>query len=703
MPPRFWPIFLLAFGALLVLLPPPPVSAARRQKEKGPIHISADRLEYYSDEEIYVAEGSVVIDQGSLHLNADGARLDYTTGDLEAKGHVVMRDADSEIRADHLEANMDTELGILYRAQIFRKREGYYVEGDRIERISDDVYLIDGGYFTTCSCPENPVWRFRGRKMRLQLEHTISARDFLFEIKTIPVLYLPFFIFPAVAHRQTGFLVTQLTLSTHQGIKVDPAFFWAISKSQDATFSLDYRSQIGIGGGLQYRYVLDRNSKGTLDANYFADNQTHQDLLQVRYLHQQKFSDHWTLRVDGNYISAQSYFQTLSTQTAEVGARNVESNLILAYHDEISSAYVLARYTRDLTLPTDTTIQRLPEIGYSLLDYRLGTWPLYLRLDGTGTNFWRQSGLSLLRGDLYPRVSLPLVLTPGVTLTPQVGFRETVYSDSTDGPIHREAFPLAARLELRAYKMGASWEHEVTPSLTYEYIAIRDRPDVPQFDDVDVIHRTHRMTATIDNVLLRSNEATGWRQLGYFRLTDTYNIYHDAAYDPRRYSDLRQELGYAPTTHLAFNEDAFYDFYARRYASVDSDVSLRGFAPLILTIGHRYTQESTVPQKGDVWNPFALGELLPTAGPAVVTTSPLNFLTYRLVIKLPEGFSVATKSYYDVRNHDFIEQDYGLRYEGQCWGFTLLYLGLKLNPQFAFMVTLKGAGGFESKKLGGLF
>jgi LPS-assembly protein len=419
--------------------------------------------------------------------------------------------------------------------------------------------------------------------------------------------------------------------------------------------------------------------------------------LQIRFRHQQRFTDRLSARLDVNYVNLQNFFRNLSELTEERAARNVESNLVFNYRDRNSAAYLLARYTRDLTAPNDTTLQRLPEIGYSLFDYRIVPLPVYFRFDGTGTNFWRRSGLSAQRGDFYPRLLWPVRFGPGVTLTPQAGIRETLYSRSTtdERSIHREGYPLGARLEVVASRTGASWTHIVQPSVTYEYVPFREVSDVPQFDEIDLLHRKHQVTAEFDNALLWTGDAAIAREVVYFRLTETYDVDRGRSGDPRPFSDLRQEAGLSPFVPLSLAVDAFYNFYERRYSAADTDLSVRGFAPLSLTVGHRFARGGNIPQKGDPFNPASLGER--------VSTSRINYITEKIVLRTGWGISLASKAYYDAHRGGFDEIDYGFRYEAQCWTFTLVYLDLKEKNELSFMIMLRGAGGFESRKMAGLF
>ena len=667
------------------------------QRPKGTIHLSADRLEYRREDQSYFAEGSVDIDQPPLHMKADRARLDTATNKVVAEGNVFFSDGANEIHAERLEVNIDTQLGVIYRARVFVKKEGYHLEGERVERLSEEVYSLENATFTACDCPENPDWRFRARHLRLRLDYYVVARDAFFDIKGVPVLYLPYLIYPVVTHRQTGFLIPQLGYNTRDGFKFSPAFYWAISKSQDATFTVDYRSQLGIGGSTQYRYVLDRYSSGVFNGTYFYDKTLNQDQVEIRYQHQQRFSDRLSMTMNVNYVNILDFYRNLSDLTEERAARNVESNFMMIYRDENNYAYLLARYTQDLSVSNNTTLQRLPEIGYSLSNYRLGPTPLYLQFQGVATNFWRQEGLKAQRADFYPRLSLPIPLFTGVTLTPEAGFRETAYSKSTtsDQAIHREAYPLGAALVAVATGGGKSWMHRLEPSLTYEYIPMSDVSDVPQFDEIDTIHRANQITAAIDNAFLRLASPGVWVEAGYLRFTDTYNIDQARSGDPRPFSDLRQELGFTPVAPLSFMVDAFYNVYDGRYSVVDTDLVVKGYQPLTVSVGHRYGREGTAPLKGNLFDPFSLGER--------ITIPETNYLTEHVILRSPWGINLASKAYYDVKRQGFDEIDYGFQFERQCWSFTLIYLDLKEKNQLSFMFTLRGAGSYESGAMANLF
>ena len=60
--------------------------------------------------------------------------------------------------------------------------------------------------------------------------------------------------------RATGFLIPTYGTSTVRGQTISNAFFWAINRSQDATFAHDWFSKTGQGYGAEYRFIANPTS-----------------------------------------------------------------------------------------------------------------------------------------------------------------------------------------------------------------------------------------------------------------------------------------------------------------------------------------------------------------------------------------------------------------------------------------------------------
>jgi LPS-assembly protein len=462
--------------------------------QKTPVEIQADRLEYQRDTDRYDAVGSVRIIQERFRLQADRIILFNRTGSAEASGHVSFFDGVNSIEAERGEINLRTREGILYRSRLVLQPGDYQIQGEVLEKLSGDRYRVETGSFTTCTCPEGetPAWRFRTGHLRLQLEGYLVARDVTFYVKKLPILYLPWVVYPVKRSRQTGLLIPRIGYSTAEGFKYNQAFFWAMTPHMDSTWTLDTRSRKGEGGGLEYRYKLSRGSEGILSTLFFHDRTINRNRLDLNYYHRQEFSPRVKGRLDLHYLNDNSFFRDLSELTEERSQRNVESNLTLTRRGDTQFAYLLARYTRDLTAPNDQTLQTLPEVGYALMTYRLGSQPLFASLEGSVDNFWREEGIRAQRLDLAPRLFARLEPVEGMVLTPSVGFRETVYSreevskESTRREIYwaslRADTKLARTFVLSVGSLLKRLRHQVEPSVIYEYVE-QHRESLPPFFD----------------------------------------------------------------------------------------------------------------------------------------------------------------------------------------------------------------------------
>ena len=96
----------------------------------------------------------------------------------------------------------------------------------------------------------------------------------MLRVKGVPLLYMPFLYYPIRDdERQTGFLMPTYGTSTLRGQAISNAFFWAIDRSQDATFFHDWFTRTGQGYGSEYRYVSGPQSDGIVRIYRFDQKQ----------------------------------------------------------------------------------------------------------------------------------------------------------------------------------------------------------------------------------------------------------------------------------------------------------------------------------------------------------------------------------------------------------------------------------------------
>jgi len=184
---------------------PPPLPP--EPPEAQPTVIEAERLFYDQKRDVYHAEGTVVVTREGNLLTADEVEVKRKEEKMDALGKVTFRRADGDvIHGDKMSMSLAGKTGVLEQGQVFIKATHFYIRGNRLEKTGDDTYYGDRVVATTCD-GDDPDWWVQGREMNVTLDGSGTVKDACFYAKKIPLLYTPYFLFPAKTTRQTGFLL----------------------------------------------------------------------------------------------------------------------------------------------------------------------------------------------------------------------------------------------------------------------------------------------------------------------------------------------------------------------------------------------------------------------------------------------------------------------------------------------------------------
>lgn len=219
--------------------------------------------------------GDVELECGDTKFFAESVELFLDTHKLVSTGNVVFTSGGSRIAADRAEFNTQTRTGTFFNASgtaslgervdrsMFGTQEPDAIfYGETIEKLGPRKYRITKGWFTTCVQP-TPRWELVTSTAILNLEEYAILKNSLLRVKGTPLFYLPVMYYPINKEdRATGFLLPIYGTSTVRGQSLSNAFFWAINRSQDATFFHDFFSKTGQGIGGEYRYVMSQGSAG---------------------------------------------------------------------------------------------------------------------------------------------------------------------------------------------------------------------------------------------------------------------------------------------------------------------------------------------------------------------------------------------------------------------------------------------------------
>jgi LPS-assembly protein len=527
-----------------------------------PWHIKADKMTYDRTTDLTTAVGNAVIQKEDFRLSAD--RIEYSRSRNEgmAEGHVVVTAGEDRMTGQRMEIDLSNGTGTLYDGTLFLKKNHFFISGKKIRKTGDRGYSAESVHMTTCD-GDSPDWAITGSRLDVTLEGYGFMQNAAFRIKNMPILYTPFFAFPAKVKRQTGFLMPEIGSSTRKGVEFIQPFFWAINDQMDATFYEHYMSLRGNKLGGEFRWVQSEGSHGTIMFDGFNDRQVddgkgdntakygyaddtalrpNTDRYWFRMKQDQELPAGITAQLDLDVVSDQdylhefksgytgfdesdAYFETYFGRDLDDYTDPVRTNR-LNFNRLWSSASLNAefRWLDDVVArrqgTTDKTVQRLPRITLDSARRNLLGTPLQFGFDSEYAYFYREDGARGHRVDLHPRVYLPFRFGPYLSVEPSAGVRETVWhldrtdgsSDDADRTPHREYYD--AELELaseqyRIYSLDTSWadalKHISRFQVDYEYMPKTDQSEYPVFDAVDRIENRNLITyAWIHTLISRS-------------------------------------------------------------------------------------------------------------------------------------------------------------------------------------------------------
>ena len=667
----------------------------RFERLRDAVQVDADNVEYSVAERRIAAKGGVRIVLEGRSLFADEVSVDLDDQVLVATGNVVLMEGLDRLEGDRIEYNYRTNVGVV-RSGRASLGSGVSFSGIEIRREGERTYRLKQGRFTACRLcqpePAAPDWEFRASEATIYQDEWVVSRNTSFWIRGVPALFLPIAAVP-IGPRRTGFLIPRFGYSNHDGFIVKQPFFWAISPSQDATFTTAYRGKRGFEFLGEYRYVLAEDAHGELTGRYLHDNAAtapQENRAEFKWQHDQVLAPTWTFKADVRIQSDRTLTRDfVESAVADRTQRTLPSKGFVTQATPQYMLLGLVDVTRDLSDVAETRTSRLPEVRFQWLPGQVLQTPLVAEGESSIVYLERNKGENAGRFDFHPGLRLPAAVTPWLTATSHVAFRETAYTEGErpgSGGRSRTLVEFGERLTSRFARrfdepgLGLlRLTHIVEPSLAYQYIPWTDQRSLPQFDPTDFVSSQNRLTYQLTNRLVarwrekdgavRSHEvatldiAQSWNLQPQTReFSDVYLTSLTPERVEQAVTDIRSigsgfsraqerdlsnfvfNASLSPLPGVAFRGVLALNPEDRRNDAVNTGLQLRLPDILTLDVGSTYARDRQA--EGVV----AKIEM------HVTRTVLLDFLTR-----------------YDAQTDTFLENSAGLRYSSCCWELGLKY------------------------------
>ena len=680
--------FLAAFAVIFPLLSGPVFADGPLQT--GALSIHADSLTYEKSSDSYKALGNVQLEWDDAALFADSALLRQADNTAEVQGRVFLRRDGDTLYAQQLTLNFENERGSITDGYLFMKQGNFHLRGEKMEKVGTEDYHIVNGSFTVCDGAV-PSWKFSAHELDVTLGEYATGKNVLFYIKDVPVLYLPYMIFPIKRERQSGLLIPQFGTSGKKGINLVVPYYWAISPNQDAIFSLDISSRRGVGTGFDYRYIRKAGSEGSFRGYMIYDTDRDRIRGDFSEKHVEEISPSITFKSDINYTSDRDFYRDFTDAFGEYNRKSVDSNVFLTKRWQGFSLTPELRFSQDLDSPTNTaTLQKLPLITLTGVKQRIGYLPLYFSLDSNFTNFYREEGLNGQRVDLHPSLWYyfnPIRELEGVAW---FGYRERFYNmyGGADGTGFEQTGLFDGGVSLsstlaKVYDIGwknlSKVQNLLVPEIAYSYQQNVNQEDLPFLDFNDRVIAQNRLTYSLASYLtgkFANGEAPAdYRNLAYMKLSQEYDFSGSrrdllTLYDELRpFSDVRIEAALSPFKRISFTTDSRFNPNRGNFSTANVAVSTADDKGNLVEIGYRFSR------------------------------TRLEYLEGKLLVNLLKPFVFHFNGRYSVDAGALLESYYSLEYKQQCWSVAFSYGDRPGNVAYYVNFTIAGIGPLGKMKL----
>ncbi len=683
-------------------------------EESVPWTLTAEKIEYLKDEEIYIAEGAVTLQSGNRIIKADKAIFEKSTALIKLEGNALVQYGEDWIKGDLIVWNIEKQTGYVEQGKAYFHRNNFFVSAKKIEKLKEDFYRLEDGFVTACD-PSLPDWSVHYKSFVVPVGGMARGKGVVFRIGSVPVIFLPWVVLPVQTERQSGLLTPTFGYSELNGVIFEIPYYWAIDRSKDATFFGQVLQKRGFLGGIEYRWNTLEWGEGILLAHYLNDlaSEDHrraygfssgsENRYWIRGRASGDFQSNISARLNLDILSDEDFLREFKRGSPSYEYTNKafmsflgsgilgddtltarESSLYAFKRLENLEFFVDFRYW-DENDPffKDLTIQKLPSMGVFLSSSQIGSLPIYYRFDSLFESYWHNDGFLGTKVNLIPSLAFSKTLFGFINSETNLKLVTSLYSledyekESLEGINGRSvpSFSTGLNLELeRDYDFGV---HRISPEIKYEYVSKMKEDVIPSFDLPSSPFYTNRFRYGFNSS---------------FSLDKNGSFYEIARVDLFQYYRLDEQ-------RVSFFEEGFENnlVFESGFSDVYVDLNL---SPSYVSLGYNMaisSKDGSVSQQ-DIklsFNPsnnYSLGVSYRQRDIADINEI-ITTLNWNVKPWLSLGF------YHDYRlsDKDMVKQTYTVTYRRECWFLTLSYEREGEENRFFVSVNLMGLGHADIK------
>ena len=341
-----------------------------------PIKYWANKISYNMEKETTLLQKNASIEYGDMKLLAGQVGVYWRQNLLRARSlidtlgaadfPILKQVGQEDFNGKSMIYDLKTQRGKVTAGRTKMDEGNYY--GDELTRVNEDIYLMEDGYYTTCSIEDHPHFYFYSKKMKLFTDRIIIAKPVVLYIADIPLLALPFAVFPLKKGRTSGFILPSYDYRPNNGGRAlkGLGYYWAMSDYSDFKMTgtfwdqyeefnlrsvLNYKKRYSISGKIDGSMVSDRNSLGAPATWKWKLNFTHSQTIDPTF----------TIRADGKLSGDANFDRKYSQDQDERLNTQLHSGISVNKKFESINSTTSLNGTYDENLQVTRRVGEIPE------------------------------------------------------------------------------------------------------------------------------------------------------------------------------------------------------------------------------------------------------------------------------------------------------------------------------------------------------
>ncbi len=432
---------------------------------------------YDLEQERVLIYDSARVEYGNIVLRADTVVYYLKTNTMDAYHTCALSQANDTVRGTFLHYNIKNKKALIKQGKS-RIDKGFF-SGNEVYWVDEKTFNIRRGRYTTCE-DSTPHYYFYAPKMKVFLNDMVLAEPIFLCVRSIPLVFAPFWFVPIARERKSGLLPFKVGSSSTEGKYIKQfAYYWVTNEYSDVTFMIDVMEKKGIKPQAAAVWVYKPYTSGNLLASYIDETDTKRKRYAVSgRSSSEKFFLGSTMAANIDYASDESYLPDYAVEKElwlkKEASSSINISRALPFGSNSISAYRRQDFERD------QIDERLPQYSITTIPFNL-----------LGVVSSQVNGMAIrqrtVRGDTTQRRSAAGVnSTPSVsqnvlglfTISPSVTLDYAMFDQDRYGQQWpgRFAYSFGTSVASNLYRVFSTDAlgihgvlHKVSPALAYRY------------------------------------------------------------------------------------------------------------------------------------------------------------------------------------------------------------------------------------------